>query len=326
MPLDAYQRDIRYLRVSVTDACNLRCVYCMPEGMAFRPGSALLQDDELKRLLAVFARLGFVKIRFTGGEPTLRSSIVELIRVAAAQPGVRQVGLTTNGVQLRHLARPMREAGLRTVNVSLDTLDPARFRQLTRWGHVQDVLDGIAAATREGLEVKLNAVVVRGLNDGDDVMELAGFALERGLQIRFIEMMPLGGLATYQTAHAVTEAELLERLADRWPELAVRDEGRLDGEARVFAVPGLPGAVGFISPVSAPFCAGCNRVRLTADGMLRLCLLREQEADVRSALRRGLDDTALGDFIVAAIHRKPWGHGLADGQVALNRAMSEIGG
>lgn len=326
MPLDAYNRDIRYLRVSVTDACNLRCVYCMPEGMAFRPGSALLQDDELKRLLAVFARLGFVKIRFTGGEPTLRSSIVELIRVAAGQPGVRTVGLTTNGIQLRHLARPMREAGLRTVNVSLDTLNPSRFRQLTRWGHVQDVLDGIAAATSEGLEVKLNAVVVRGVNDGDDVTELAGFALERGLQLRCIEMMPLGGLATYQTSHSVTEAELLGLLVRRWPELAVRDEGRLDGEARVYAVPGLPGAVGFISPVSAPFCAGCNRVRLTADGMLRLCLLREQEADVRAALRRGLDDTALGDFLLAVIHRKPWGHGLADGQVALNRAMSEIGG
>ncbi|MFO1491768.1 MAG: GTP 3',8-cyclase MoaA [Kiritimatiellia bacterium] len=326
MALDQYHREIHYLRVSVTDACNLRCVYCMPESMSFRPGSALLQDDEILRLIRLFASLGFDKIRFTGGVPTLRSNIVGLVKGAAETPGVTKIGITTNGVLLDHLARPLREAGLTQVNVSLDTLDPVRFRQITRWGHLRDVLEGIESATRAGLPVKINAVVAKGLNDGQDVVDLARLTVERDWQVRFIEMMPFGGIADFQLAHSVGEETLRRNITAALGPLDLCDGGKLDGEARVYRLRGAKGALGFISPVSAPFCAACNRARLTADGMLRLCLLREQESDLRALLRGGADDDTLREAIRASIHQKPWGHGLATSQFATNRTMSEIGG
>ena len=166
MPLDSHNRDIDYLRISLTDACNLRCVYCMPEDMTFRPRHELLSDGELRRLITLFGRLGFRKIRFTGGEPTLRPGLVELVRHAVNTPGITSVGLTTNGVLLDQLARPLRDAGLQTANISIDSLDPEKFRRLTRWGNLRDVMAGLAAAARAGLRIKLNAVVCRGVNDG----------------------------------------------------------------------------------------------------------------------------------------------------------------
>jgi cyclic pyranopterin phosphate synthase len=326
MAIDQYNRRIHYLRISLTDACNLRCVYCMPESMAFRPGSALLQDDEITRLIRLFAAQGFDKIRFTGGEPTLRSNVVGIVQAAAETPGVKTTGLTTNGVQLAHLARPLREAGLTHVNVSLDTLDPARFRKITRWGNLADVRAGLEAAERAGLRIKINAVVVRGLNDGDDVIHLARTTLERGWQVRFIEMMPFGGIPEFQLAHSVGEETLRNHIAAALGPLDLCDSGRLDGEARVYRLRDAKGRIGFISPVTAPFCAACNRARLTADGTLRLCLLREHEVDLRNLLRSGADDETLGAAIRAAIYLKPWGHGLATSQFATNRTMSEIGG
>jgi GTP 3',8-cyclase len=326
MLLDEYNRDIHYLRVSVTDACNLRCVYCMPEDMTFRPGSALMQDDELIELLGLFAALGFDKFRFTGGEPTLRANITGLVRAAARAPGVRDVGLTTNGVQLAFLARPLREAGLTRVNVSLDTLDAAKFRTITRWGRLDDVRDGLAAAEKAGLRIKLNCVVVRGLNDGDDVIQMAKLTQERAWQVRFIEMMPFGGISEFQLQHSVREDELRARIAAALGPLELCDGGKLDGEARLYRLDGAPGRLGFISPVSAPFCAGCNRVRLTADGMLRLCLLREMEADLLAPLRAGRPREEIKALIRDRVRRKPWGHGLAAHQFATNRTMSEIGG
>lgn len=326
MPLDQHQRDIDYLRISLTDVCNLRCVYCMPEHMAFRKPAELLTDDELFRLMPLFARLGFRKIRFTGGEPTLRRGLVELVRHTARQPGIRRIGLTTNGLLLDQLASPLAAAGLASVNVSLDTLDPARFRELTRWGNVRDVLAGLGAAESAGLRIKLNAVPVRGVNDTEAAVALARLTLQHDWQVRFIEVMPFANNAGFQTGHIVREAELRATLEAALGPLEPLHEGKLDGEARMFRVPGARGAIGFISPVSSPFCAACNRVRLTADGRLRLCLLRDDEGDVRELLRGGATDEELETALRAAIHRKPWGHGLARDLIPASRGMSEIGG
>lgn len=326
MPLDSYQREIDYLRISLTDVCNLRCVYCMPEQMAFRRPAELLTDAELFRLIPLFAGLGFRKIRFTGGEPTLRKSLVELVRKSAVQPGIRHVGLTTNGLLLDQLARPLAEAGLTAVNVSLDSLDSTRFRQLTRWGNLRDVLEGLVAAEVAGLRIKLNSVPSRDMNDAADVVELARLTLDRDWQVRFIELMPFANNAEFQTEHIVREEELRARIEDVFGPLEPVDEGRLDGEAKVFRISGAPGTVGFISPVSSPFCAACNRVRLTADGRLRLCLLRDDEGDLRELLRGGASDEDLAEAIRTAVFRKPWGHELRSARFPASRGMSEIGG
>jgi len=326
MALDQHGRNINYLRVSLTDACNLRCVYCMPEQMSFRPGSALLQDDELLTLIRLFAELGFEKIRFTGGEPTLRRNLVELIRTTASTPGIKSVGLTTNGILLDYLARPLRDAGLDRVNVSLDTLDEARFRKITRWGNLRDVLAGIEAAERAGLRIKINAVPVHGFNDNGDAADLARLTFDRPWQVRFIEMMPLGGIAKFQQDNVITESDLRRHIEQTLGPLAPENNGQLDGEARVYRLPKAKGTIGFISSVSNPFCAGCNRMRLMADGVLRLCLLRDSEVDLRKPLRDGWSENRLKTLLRDAVHQKPWGHGLAENQVATNRAMSEIGG
>ena len=326
MPLDQYGRDINYLRISLTDACNLRCVYCMPEHMTFRPRHELLSDDELRRLITLFGTLGFGKIRFTGGEPTLRPALVELVRHAVNTPGITTVSLTTNGVLLDQLARPLREAGLQSVNISLDTLDEAKFRRLTRWGSLRDVQAGVEAARQAGLRLKLNAVVCRGLNDGDDVVALARLTLDQPWQVRFIEQMPFGNNSAFQTKGMVGEDELLGLLGRAYGPLELVNGGRLEGEARLYRLPGGRGTVGFISPVSKPFCADCNRLRLTADGVLRLCLLRDNEVNLLNLLRGGESDGAISDCIRRAVHEKPWGHGLAQHLIPAARGMSEIGG
>ncbi|MDB6165621.1 MAG: moaA [Lacunisphaera sp.] len=326
MPFDQYNRDIDYLRISLTDACNLRCVYCMPEHMTFRPRHELLSDDELRRLITLFGALGFRKIRFTGGEPTLRRSLVELVRHAVNTPGITKVGLTTNGVLLDRLAQPLRDAGLQTANISIDSLDEEKFRKLTRWGNLTEVRAGLAAAAQAGLRVKLNAVVCRGVNDGDDVVELARLTLANPWQVRFIEQMPFGNNHAFQKQGMVTEAELLALLERSFGPLTSVNAGKLDGEARLFRLSGARGELGFISPVSQPFCAGCNRLRLTADGKLRLCLLRDNEVNLMELLRGGASDEVISDRIRQAVHDKPWGHGLAQHLIPAGRGMSEIGG
>jgi len=326
MPLDSYNRDIDYLRISLTDSCNLRCVYCMPEDMTFRPRHELLSDDELRRLITLFGQLGFRKIRFTGGEPTLRPGLVELVRHAVNTPGITKVGLTTNGVLLDQLAQPLRDAGLLSANISIDSLDPQKFRQLTRWGNLRDVMAGLDAAARAGLRIKLNAVVCRGINDGEDVVTLARLTLTNPWQVRFIEQMPFGNNSAFQKRGMVSESELLEVLTKAFGPLELINGGTLDGEARMFRLPGAQGSLGFISPVSASFCAGCNRLRLTADGVLRLCLLRDNEINLLNLLRGGEDDEAIATCIRQAVHEKPWGHGLAQHLIPAARGMSEIGG
>src|SRR5574340_49179 len=280
MAIDQFGRKIHYLRISLTDHCNLRCIYCMPEDQTFRPNPELMQDDEIALLTRLFAGLGFDKIRLTGGEPTVRNHIVDIVRSIASTPGIQAVSMTTNGILLKKLAQPLAEAGLKRVNVSIDTLDAEKFQRLTRWGKLQDVWDGIIAAEQAGLQpVKLNAVVVKGYNESD-VVDLARLTIDRPWQVRFIEMMPFGGVTDVQTGQVITAAQIQDRIEAAVGRMDPANDGHLDGEARLFRIPGARGDVGFISSVTAPFCDSCNRARLTADGRLRLCLLRENEVDL----------------------------------------------
>jgi len=326
VPIDRFGRNIHYLRISLTDACNLRCVYCMPEDMTFRPRSELLQDDEIIKLVQVFAEMGFDKYRLTGGEPTVRANIVDLVRAMKQIPGVGEVSMTTNGILLGKLAKPLKEAGLARCNISVDTLDPERFHAITRWGKLDKVMEGIQAAEDAGLlPIKINSVVARGFNE-NDVVELARLTLEHDWQIRYIEMMPFGEVADFAQSQIVTQEEVMGRIAAEFGPLMPVNNGKLQGEARVFRLPGGRGTVGFISSVTEPFCAACTRARLTADGRLRLCLLREGEVDLMTPLRAGATVAELKQIIRDAIWVKPWGHGLEENIIPTNRVMSQIGG
>lgn len=326
MSTDRFGRNINYMRISLTDKCNLRCVYCMPEDITFRPREELLQDDEILRLVRIFADLGFEKFRLTGGEPTVRVNIVDIVAGIASTPGVKTVAMTTNGLLLKKLSHPLADAGLQRINVSIDTLNPEKFKTVTRWGEVDDVLEGIDAAIVAGLGIKLNAVVVKDYNDHEDVVDLARLTIVQPWQIRFIEMMPFGSVSDFQRSYVVSEEELRTTISDSLGPLSVVNGGDLDGEARLFRLDGARGTLGFISSVSKPFCASCSRARLTADGRLRLCLLRDSELDLISPLRSGADDVELTEMIREAIWWKPWGHGLEQDVIPINRVMSEIGG
>lgn len=326
MSLDRFGRNINYLRISLTDKCNLRCVYCMPEDITFRPRHELLQDEEIYRLVQIFSELGFNKFRLTGGEPTIRANFVEIVEKIAATPGVETVAMTTNGLMLDKLAAPLARAGMKRVNVSIDTLNPEKFKKLTRWGDVEDVWRGVHAAEAAGLGVKLNAVIVRNYNDKEDVVDLARLTLFQKWQVRFIEMMPFGDVADFQQAGIVSEDELKQTISAELGELSLVDNGRLDGEARLYRLPEAAGTLGFISSVTQPFCADCNRARLTADGRLRLCLLREKEVNLMEPLRNGATNDQLKQIIEEGIWWKPWGHKLGEDIIPLNRVMSEIGG
>lgn len=326
MPQDRFGRDISYLRISLTDRCNLRCVYCMPEDMTFRPRAELMQDEEVLTLVRLCAELGFHKFRLTGGEPTVRANIVDLVRDITQTPGVRSLSMTTNGLLLKQLAQPLAVAGLQRVNVSIDTLDATKFKRLTRWGDVQDVWEGIVAAEAAGLlPMKLNAVIVRGYNESD-VVDLAQLTLYHNWQMRFIEMMPFGDVADFQQSQVVSAQEMRARIEAALGPLTPVDGGKLDGEARLYRLAEGLGDVGFISSVTEPFCASCTRARLTADGKLRMCLLREYEMDLLTPLRAGATLDDLKALVLKAVYHKPWGHGLAHNVVPMNRVMSEIGG
>jgi cyclic pyranopterin phosphate synthase len=326
MAFDRFGRKIHYLRISLTDHCNLRCIYCTPEEMAFRPPAVMMQDDEVLLLTRLFADLGFDKIRLTGGEPTVRAHIVEIVRGISATPGIRSVSMTTNGVLLSKLSKSLAAAGLERVNISIDTLNPAKFKRLTRWGDIEDVWEGILAAEAAGLTpVKLNAVVVRGFNE-EDVVDLARLTREHPWQMRFIEMMPFGGATNLQTGQMVSAKDMQARIEQAFGPLAPANDGQLEGEARIFRIPDSQGDIGFISSVSAPFCADCTRARLTPEGILRMCLLREYEIDLLTPLRAGASLEALRMMVLEGVWNKPWGHGLASGEIPLNRVMSEIGG
>jgi len=325
MALDSFGRDIRYLRISLTDRCNMRCVYCMPEEMHFALRDELLTADEILTVARAAHDLGFDKVRLTGGEPTVRPELVDIVR-GISSLGFRAISMTTNGLRLSELARPLKEAGLERVNVSVDTLDADKFHRITRWGKLETVLAGIRAAEEAGLQpIKINAVVVRGYND-DDVAGLAALTLEHPWQVRFIEMMPFGQVAQFAREGVVSQQEVIARIEAKLGLLEPVGDGKLDGEARLFRLRGAQAAVGFISTVTNPFCATCSRVRLTADGKLRLCLLRDDEGDLRSLLRNGASFEELRQRMNELIFRKPWGHGLPENVIPLQRVMSQIGG
>lgn len=324
--LDSYGRRINYLRISLTDRCNLRCVYCMPAvGMQFMPRPDLLTSDELLLVVRAAAAAGFQKIRLTGGEPSLRPDLVDLVRAIKATPGITHIAMTTNALRLKQLAGPLHQAGLDRVNVSIDTLDAQKFRRMTRGGRLEQVWEGIAEADAVGLHpIKLNAVVIRGLND-TEVPQLAALTLRYPWEMRFIEVMPLTGVADVAQDGVIKSEELIAQLEHIYGPLESFGIATSDA-ARCYRIPGAQGKLGFISSVSEPFCASCNRMRLTADGRLHLCLLRDNELDLRAAIRAGASEDEVAQMIRHAVYLKPWGHGLPDGVLPLVRGMSQLGG
>ncbi len=322
---DSYGRTIHYLRISLTDRCNFRCVYCMPADMTFAPQPYLMQDDELLRLVRIATTVGFDRVRLTGGEPTVRPNLINIVAGIAEIPGIREIAMTTNAMRLEQLAVPLARAGLKRVNISIDTLDAERFYKMTRFGKLEQVWRGILAAERAGLNpIKLNSVVVRGYNE-DDIIDLARLTLEHDWDMRFIEVMPLGSIADFQMDSVVPVAEMKLRIESA---LGVLEPVDWDGHnpARPYRLRGGRGTIGFISSVTEPFCAGCDRMRLSADGRLRLCLLRDNEIDLLTPLRAGASDEELRQLMAQGIIEKPWGHGLAEHVIAESRVMSQIGG
>ncbi len=322
---DSYGRNIHYLRISLTDRCNLRCVYCMPADMVFQQQSHLLSDEELIRLVRIATRVGFDRVRLTGGEPTVRPNLVDIVGGIAALPGIQEIAMTTNALKLEKLAEPLARAGLKRVNISIDTLDAERFFKITRFGKLEQVWRGILAAERAGLRpIKLNAVIVRGYNE-DDIVDLARLTLDHDWDMRFIEVMPLGSIADFQIDSVVPVDEMKMRIESALGPLEPLD---WDGHnpARPHRLRGGQGKIGFISSVTQPFCAGCDRMRLSADGRLRLCLLRDDEVDLLAPLRAGASDEELYALMTRGVWNKPWGHGLAEHVIAESRVMSQIGG
>jgi GTP 3',8-cyclase len=325
---DRYGRVATDLRVSLTDRCNLRCSYCMPaEGLAWLPGPQLLGDDEVVRLVRIAVeRLGVHDIRFTGGEPLLRPGLVAIVAATAALRPRPQISLTTNGIGLNRLASPLAEAGLDRINVSLDTLDPARFAQIARRRRLSDVLVGLAAAASAGLSpVKINAVLLRGVNE-DDAVPLLRFALAHSYELRFIEQMPLDAGHIWRREEMVTAAETLARLRAAY-DLSPDPTERGGAPAETWLVNGGPARVGVIASVSQPFCAACDRTRLTADGAVRSCLFSQEETDLRDAMRAGGSDDEIAALWQRAMWGKPAGHGIDDPTfLQPARPMSAIGG
>ncbi|SFF16381.1 cyclic pyranopterin monophosphate synthase subunit MoaA [Actinacidiphila alni] len=329
MLIDTYGRVATDLRVSLTDRCNLRCTYCMPEeGLQWLAKPDLLTDDEIVRMVRIaVTELGVTDVRFTGGEPLLRPGLVGIVERCAALEPRPKLSLTTNGIGLRRTAAALRAAGLDRVNVSLDTLRPEVFRTLTRRDRHADVLAGMAAAAEAGLApVKVNAVLMRGVND-DEAPELLAWAVERGYELRFIEQMPLDAQHGWQRTDMVTADEILAALHDRFTLTPEGESTRGSAPAERWLVDGGPARVGVIGSVTRPFCHACDRTRLTADGQVRNCLFAREESDLRSALRSGASDARIAELWRAAMWGKKAGSGLDDPAFAQpERPMSAIGG
>jgi cyclic pyranopterin phosphate synthase len=324
---DGFGRSIDYLRMSVTDRCDFRCVYCMAEDMTFLPRQQVLGLEELYRLAALFVRNGVKKIRLTGGEPLVRKGIVQLCAQIAALPGLRELVMTSNGSQLVKLAQPLADAGVKRLNISLDSLDPQRFRAITRTGELAQVLAGIDAASAAGFaRVKLNTVVMQGRN-ADEVLDLVDYAVNRGLDISFIEEMPLGEVGRSRGESYCSSDWVRERIAERYSLLDSAEQS--GGPARYVRLTDFPESrIGFISPHSHNFCSTCNRVRLTVEGRLLLCLGHENSIDLRALLRRHpQSDAPLLQAIHAGLARKPLRHEFSvGGEVQVLRFMNASGG
>lgn len=324
MLLDAYGRRVDYLRLSITDRCNLRCLYCMPpEGVPLKPASEILSYDELIRTVEAAVSLGVRKVRITGGEPLIRRGVVGFVRRLAGIEGLSDLCMTTNGIGLRELAGPLRAAGLSRVNISLDTIRRERYREITRRDQLPDALAGIDAALSAGLApVKINVVLLHGLLPGE-VDDFIAMAKRRPVEVRFIERMPIGCLPSegYVSAEAIRERLL------SLPGVRVRN-GAPSSPAVTFEAEGFQGTLGLISPLSRSFCTECNRLRVTADGRLRSCLFRRDTLDLRKALRDGSGEEAVAALFRAAVSEKPEGHGhcVPGAPPFLPESMSRVGG
>lgn len=328
--IDPFGRHITYLRVSVTDRCDFRCVYCMPEHMTFLPKADLLTLEELERLCAAFIRKGVDRIRLTGGEPLVRRNVISLIENLGQKiglGGLKELTLTTNGSQLSRFAGQLRAAGVERVNVSLDTRDPNRFHAITRWGDLNKVLGGIDAARAAGLKVKINTVALRGIND-EEIPDMLEWAHGEGMDLTLIETMPMGEIDADRVAQYMPLSLVRANLERRYT--LIESDHRTGGPARYVQVAETGGRLGFITPLTHNFCESCNRVRLTCTGMLYMCLGQNDDADLRKPLRASTDDTMLDAAIDEAIGRKPKGHDFIidrrhDGP-AVPRNMSLTGG
>lgn len=328
--IDPFGRHISYLRVSVTDRCDFRCLYCMAEDMTFLPKREVLSLEELDRLCSAFVTQGVRKLRITGGEPLVRKNILQLFEDLSRHlksGALEELTLTTNGSQLSRFAEDLKRVGVRRINVSLDTLDPEKFRAITRWGDLNKVLDGIDAARDAGIGIKINVVALKGVNE-DEIDHMIEWCGERGCDMTLIETMPLGDISGDRTDQYLPLSLVRSRLESNW---TLEDsEHRTGGPARYVQVKETGRHLGFITPLTHNFCESCNRVRLTCTGTLYMCLGQEDAADLRTPLRNGSDDTALIEAIQEAISRKPKGHDFIidrrNKRPALTRHMSVTGG
>ncbi|MCL0046494.1 GTP 3',8-cyclase MoaA [Dehalococcoidales bacterium] len=320
---DSFQRPINYLRISVTDRCNLRCIYCMPSsGVYLLPRRDILTDEEIYTIARAAAELGINKVRITGGEPLVRSGLTKLIQMLAHIDAIDDISLTTNGTLLAHYAAELKSAGLRRVNVSLDTLNPDKFEFITGSNNLGDVLEGIEVARSVGLNpVKLNMVVMAGIND-DELLDFATRTIGEGWHVRFIELMPFAGRLTSQFISVSDMRKHLKQLGELEPCLPSIG----NGPAKYFRFPQARGTIGFITPVSEHFCFSCNRLRLTADGKLRPCLLADNEIDLKHPLRSGISSAGLKQLIEKAVLSKPERHHLKESYNPKERPLTRVGG
>ncbi len=324
---DSFNRKIDYLRISVTDRCNLRCIYCMPEGGILPlTHDDILRYEEIAAIIRASVELGIDKFRITGGEPLVRKGLVEFIEGLKDIVGINDLSITTNGVKLKEYAKPLYEAGLKRINISLDTLDDNKFNRIARQGKLRDVLDGIEEALRVGFSpIKINVVLIRGIND-DEILDFARLSLDRPLDVRFIELMPIGESKLLGREKIVPIEEI---------KLRCQTQGRLEliditdgnGPAEYYRINGWQGRIGFIGAITNPFCEGCNRLRLTADGILKPCLSSENGVDLTSALRPMVDNNKIEELIKEAVNSKPKGHNMAQNEFENHLcSMSRIGG
>jgi len=328
--IDTFNRKVSYLRVSLTDQCNLRCFYCTPlPAEKNLPSGELLSYEELLRVISVATGLGIKKIRLTGGEPLVRRNVDDFIRQLTGLSGIEEVRITTNGVLLAEKAEDLYAAGIRKLNISLDSLDPERFREITGVDALEKVLQGVDMALKMGFaSVKINVVAMRGVND-DEFLDFARLTIDQPLQVRFIEFMPMGDDSLWQQDHYIDSAEIRSGIEKQLGELAPVSPGagQLEGPARVYQLAGAAGTIGFISPISDKFCSSCNRLRLTAEGRLRACLLTDVENDLKGIVRGGGSDDDISRAISDTIRRKPKSHRLAVSEIRnCHGRMSRIGG
>ncbi len=329
--IDSYERNINYLRISVTDRCNLRCTYCMPkEGLSVLGHDDILKYEELLRIVKVAVGLGISKVRITGGEPLVRRGLVDFIARLSAIPGLKDISLTTNGVLLESFAAPLYRAGIKRINISLDSLKAAKYADITRGGDLKRVLAGIEAVHREGFNpIKINAVVIKGVND-EEILDFALLSLDKPYQVRFIELMPMGAAGLSHEGNYLPNTIIYERINSVYPlEPVHKDEKTIEGPAHMYRIKDARGEIGFISPISNHFCGTCNRLRLTANGYLRACLLHDQEVSLKETLRNKSSDRDLQELMVQVISGKPMQHEIGRDESHLRKCakeMSSLGG